>query len=114
MLRLIDWALIALMALGALGHTYGSFALLDEGSVVQVWSLAGALCAALLVALNVLRHLRPSDRPIAILSAAGTCGWLVVVLLFGKALGNYADFRVVSHGIAAAGLALLSLRVALL
>jgi hypothetical protein len=109
-----DRAAIAFLALGVTGHLMGSLTLTEPGSALQVWSLAGVLCAALVVALNILRHLRPTDAAIAWLAFAASFGWLVIALLFGRSLGNYFDFRVLWHGLGAAMLALISLRAATL
>lgn len=51
-----------MLAFGALGHTYGTFTLLEIGSSIFVWSLAGVLAASLVVCLNALRILRPAER----------------------------------------------------
>ena len=107
-----DRTAIAFLALGVIGHLAGSLALTERGSALQVWSLAGVLCAALVVALNLLRHLRPTDSAIAWFAFAAASGWLVIALLFGHSLGNYFDFRVLWHGLGAAALALISLRAA--
>jgi hypothetical protein len=106
----LDRAFVALLALGALGHFFGTLTLVEPGSALQVWSLSGVLCAALVVALNALRTVRPGDRAVAWMAGLGAAGWCVVALLFGRSLGNLFDFRVVWHALAAAGLAAFSLR----
>jgi exosortase/archaeosortase len=46
-------------------------------------------------------------------SFAGCLGWLVVVIAFGKLIGNYFDFRPLIQGIVTLALAGFSLRTAL-
>ncbi len=106
----IDWFFIALLSMGVLGHTLGTFILVEIGSNLFVWSLAGVLAASLVVALNILRKFRTGDHAIASLAMVGSLGWLVIAILFGRAVGNSLDPRSLSHAIAAAGCAYFSLR----
>ena len=108
-----DRAFVAFLTLGAVGHFLGSLTLLEPGSALQVWSLSGVLCVALIVAINALRWRRPGDVALAWIGGLGALAWVGVVIGFGASLHNFADFRVVWHGAAAAGVAFFALRAAL-
>jgi hypothetical protein len=110
LLNKIDWGFVGLLAFGVLGHTYGSFTLLEIGSGIFVWSLAGVLAASLVVCLNALRILRPGDLRVAWMALVGSLGWLLVAILFGRSLGNALDPRSMYHALAALGLVIFSLR----
>jgi hypothetical protein len=99
-----------LLALGAVGHLFGTFQVFEFGRGPFVWSLSGVLAAGLLVALNVLRNARPEDKTLAGVVLVGNVGWLGIVILFGQSLGNYLDFRVLFHAVSAAGLACFSVK----
>ncbi|SRR5579871_3847128 len=111
--KILDRLFCGLMALATLGHLFGTFKLLQPGTGLFVWSLAGVLAAALLTALNFLRSGRPQDKALAWITLAGNLGWVVIVVLFGLSVGNLLDFRVLFHGFAAAGLSCFSLRILL-
>jgi len=113
MLKLVDRAFGVLLALGAAGHAAGLLALLPAGSQIQVWSLSGVVAAALVAALNLVRAGRPNDRTIAWLAFAGSLAWCAIALLFGRAIGDLLDFRVVWHFVCALALTAFSLRTAL-
>ena len=106
----LDLIFCGLMAFAAAGHLFGTFTLVEPGSQTFVWSLAGVLAAALLVALNVMRVNRPNDRTLSWVSLVGCLCWVAIALLFGSTIGNIFDFRVLVHTIAALGLAVLSWR----
>ena len=110
MRNIIDRIFCALLILATAGHLFGTIKLFDFGTGIFVWSLSGVLAAALLVAINILRNLRPSDRPLARIAFAGNIGWLAIVLLFGQSIGNLLDPRAVFHGIAALGLIFFSFK----
>ena len=109
----LDRAFVAFLALGAVGHFLGSLLLAEPGSALQVWSLSGVLCVALIVALNALRWRRPGDRALAWIAGLGALGWVAVALGFGASLRNFGDFRVLWHAAAAAGVAAFALHDAL-
>jgi len=109
----VDRAFVAFLALGAAGHFLGSLLLVEPGSALQVWSLSGVLCVALIVALNVLRWRRPGDRALAGIAGLGALAWVAVALGFGASLGHFGDFRVLWHAAAAAGVAVFALRDAM-
>ena len=108
--RIMDRVFCGLMALAALGHLFGTFKFTQFGTGLFVWSLAGVVAAGLLVALNILRNARPKDKTLAAIALAGNLSWLGIVFLFGQSVGNLMDFRVLFHGIAAAGLSYFSYR----
>lgn len=96
------------MALGTLGHAIGTFTLMEIGSGIFVWSLSGTLAAALIIAINILRHKRKNDQAVSLISMMSAIGWLGIVLLFGQSIGNVLDLRVLMHAFAAVGLAFFS------
>ncbi len=108
----LDRAFVALLALGGVGHFFGSLTLLAAGSEVQVWSLGGVLAVALIVAINVLRLCRDGDAALAWIGGIGAFLWVFVAIGFGRSLHDFLDFRVLWHGLAAAGVAAFSLRAA--
>ncbi len=110
MAKNIDRFFCGLMAFAALGHLFGTIKLTQFGTGLFVWSLSGVLAASLLVALNILRGGRPNDKNIALIALAGNLSWLGIVLLFGLSIGDLLDFRVLFHGVAAAGLTYFSIR----
>ena len=109
----LDWLFCLLLALAASGHLFGTLTLYEHGTSLFVWSLAGVLCAALLVALNVLRIGRPNDRSLIWVCLVGCLCWVMIAVMFGQSVGNVLDPRVLLHALAAAGLAALSLRALL-
>jgi len=108
--KLVDRAFIALLAFGVLGHLFGTFTLTDVGSPLFVWSLSGVLAAGMIVALNVLRHIRPGDQVIARIALVGSVCWIGIAILFGTSIGNVLDPRALLHAIAGAGLSYFSFR----
>jgi len=93
---------------GVLGHLYGTLTLYIVGTEVFTWSLAEVLAAALIVVVNWFRSSRAGDKPIAWLALIGSFSWVVIALLFGQAIGNVFDPRVLVHALSAASLALFS------
>jgi len=105
---MIDRIFCGLLAIAAAGHLYGTLRFTQFGSVLFVWSLSGVLAAALVAALNILRLSRTMDKTLASVALAASLGWVLVVILFGLAIGNILDPRVLFHGIAALGLSFFS------
>ncbi len=106
----LDWLFCALMAAATAGHFFGTLTLIEHGTSLFVWSLAGVLAAALLVALNVMRIGRPNDRTLAWVCLVGCFCWVAIAVMFGQSVGNVMDPRALFHGFAALGLAILSWR----
>lgn len=103
MINTIDRIFCGLLALGTVGHTFGTFKFFAIGTDLFVWSLSGALASALLVTLNVLRNSRPADTTLRWVAFTGNLGWLGIFYLFGTSIGNLFDPRVLMHGVAALG-----------
>jgi len=64
-------------------------------------------------ALNLLRVGRPHDRPLAWVCLGGCLGHIAIALGYGAISGNVLDVRVLINALAAAVLAVFSLRTAL-
>lgn len=92
-MRILEWTLIGLLALGAVGHLVGTFTGYVVGSEVFVWSLTGVAFVFLIVFLQALRVTRPHDHAVKIGATVATGVWLVLALTFGHAVGNIWDFR---------------------
>ena len=106
----LDWLFCLFMVGAVAGHLFGTLTLIEHGTTLFVWSLAGVLAAALLVALNVMRIGRPNDRTLAWVCLVGCLCWVVIALMFGSSVGNVMDPRAQYHAFAALGLAILSWR----
>jgi|GEM_PF-1393531 len=106
----LDWLFCALMAAATAGHFFGTLVLVEHGTGLFVWSLAGVLAAALLVALNVMRIGRPNDRTLAWTCLVGCLCWVAISFMFGQSVGNVLDQRALFHAFSALGLAILSWR----
>ena len=91
--RIFGWLLVLASCL----HAAGTVMWTPFMSGLFVWSLGASLAAAVLGALNLVRAGRPHDTTVAAIAAAGTAGWVLVALGFGKSIGNLWDPRVVSN-----------------
>lgn len=107
--RVFGW----LMVLGSLAHSMGSLQAYGAKPELLLWAESGTLAALLVAALNLLRAGRPQDRVLAWVSVAACAGWLVLVLAFGKLVGNYFDFHVLIFMVITLVLLIMSLRTAL-
>jgi hypothetical protein len=99
MLKKIDRTFGWLLILGACGHTVGTLLWTQFMSGIFIWSMGGALAAALLGVLNVVRAGRPDDKTLAVITAVGTGCWALLALGFGKSIGNLLDPRALSHAL---------------
>jgi hypothetical protein len=108
MLKNIDRAFGYLLILASCGHTAGTFKWVPFMSGMFVWSLGSSLAAALLGVLNIVRAGRLDDKTLAVITAAGTTGWALVALGFGKSIHNMLDPRVLGNVFIAVVLVLFS------
>ena len=94
MLRKIDRAASALLALFAVGHavpgTLMTSPFLDPSTM---WSFSGSVAAWAIAALNWLRSSRPGDRPLAAWALAGALTWIGLMLWLMEAASMWADPR---------------------
>lgn len=104
MARIVDRLLSILLALGAAGHTFGVLDYYRAQPDALFWSLAATLLMLLLAAINLLRSWRPADAALAWIAAAGSAGYLVVTICFGRLIGTLADPRVIMFGLISLGL----------
>ena len=112
-MKTIDRIFACILVIGGLLHGLGSFHLYRDQPMTLLWSLCAALLTLLVAALNLLRVARPSDRPLAWISFAGSLSWAVAAFTAGVILGNIFDPRPLMHWITAGVLACFSLRTAL-
>ena len=91
---------ISILALGAIGHTFGAVKSYAGEPVILVWSLCATALVALAAGLNFLRAARPGDRPVAWLASLATACWLAASVGFGLAIGKPFDPRVVLFAVA--------------
>ncbi len=108
MLRIVDKAMAALLALGAVGHTWGSIKAFGDQPVHLLWALCASVLIILVGAVNFLRTSRRGDRTLAWLAAFGSLSWLIASLAFGVVIHNLIDFRVVIFVLLSGGLLAIS------
>ena len=99
-----EYALCGLLALGGLGHLFGTLTGYPAGSEVFVWSLSATGFVFLIVFLQVLRINRPQDSAIRTGVSIATAAWVVLALAFGAAVGDIFDPRGLMHAIVSAAL----------
>ena len=104
--RIFGW----LLALGGILHGFGSWAAYRHQPISLLWALATSFAVLLLAAINLLRAGRASDPALAWLSFAGCLVWIGFVIWFGVLLGNFLDFRPLTHLILTIVLAGFSIR----
>src|SRR5271157_5060019 len=107
--RIFAWILI----LGGLLHGAGSFLMYKNQPMTMLWSMCATLLTLLIAAINLLRVERPSDRPLAWISFAGSLSWAVAAFAFGVLIHNIFDPRALVHVLSAVALAGFSLNAAL-
>jgi hypothetical protein len=103
----IRYAMCALLALGNIGHIFGTFQGYRVGTEVFVWSLSGAAFVACVIVLNLFALSGRKDHLLA--AAIASILWAGLALAFGSAVGNILDPRALAHAVPAAVLALLNL-----
>jgi hypothetical protein len=112
-MKLIDRVFAWILVLGGLLHGYGSLRMYANQPMTMLWSLCATLLTLLVAAVNLLRVERPSDRPLAWISFAGSLSWAVAAFSAGVLFGNIFDPRPAMHWITALVLAGFSVRSAL-
>lgn len=99
----LEWLLVGLLGVGAVGHLFGTFAGYLPGTEVFVWSLTAVFYVFTVIFLQALRIVRKNDRWITFGASAATAVWVGLALAFGGAVGNVWDPRAVMHaGVSAA------------
>ena len=111
-MKIVDRILACILALGGLLHGAGSFHLYKNQPMTMLWSICATLLTLLIAAINLLRVERPSDRPLAWISFAGSLSWAVAAFAAGLLIGNVFDPRPLMHWLSALALAGFSLKTA--
>ena len=109
----LDRICAGVVLLGAIGHSFGSFAAYSSNHETLLWALSGSALAGLVGAINLLRSFRPPDKSLAGIALAGVLAWMAASICFGLVIGNVIDSRVVAFVIACAGLTYFNLRALL-
>jgi hypothetical protein len=112
-MKTIDRIFAGILVLGGLLHGFGSLRMYANQPMTMLWSLCATVLAILIAAINLLRAARPSDRPLAWISFAGSLAWAVAAFAAGVLIGNIFDPRPLMHWTTALVLAGFSLRAAL-
>jgi hypothetical protein len=110
MLKIIDRGLGVLLILGAGGHTLGSIKAYADQPMTLLWALSASLFILLLGAVHLLRTVRPGDRTLAWIGAAGAACQIAAAAVFGALIGNPGDPRVIGFVVICAGLIIFSLK----
>lgn len=105
----VELVLCVLLALGGLGHLFGTLAGYEPGSEVFVWSLSATCFVFLLVFLHVVRIYRPQDRTVRMAAIVASGAWIGLALAFGAAVGDIADPRALMHVVVTSALLMTSL-----
>lgn len=101
-MRKFEYVLCALLALGGVGHLFGTFTGYEIGSEVFVWSLSATAFTFLIVFPQVLRIQRADDGPVRTAATVATIVWIGLALGFGASVGNIADPRAMMHAVVSA------------
>jgi hypothetical protein len=112
-MKAVDRIFGCLLALGAVGHSLGSFHAYRDQPMTLLWALSASFAILMLAAINLLRTARPGDRVLAFISLAGCLVWAGFGVWFGRLLGNFFDFRPLVNVIVSLVLAAFSLRALL-
>lgn len=108
--RIFAWILV----LGGLLHGVGSYLGYKHEPITMLWALSATQLALVVAAINLLRTVRPRDKPLAWICLAGSLAWAVTAFTFGWLIGNVFDVRALVHGISALALAYFSLMTVLI
>jgi hypothetical protein len=112
-MKTLDRIFGCLLALGGIGHGFGTYAAYHGDPMALLWALSASFAVLLLAGVNLLRTSRPGDRALAWISLAGCLVWIAFVLCFGHLIHNFLDFRFLIHFVVTVVLALFSVRSAL-
>lgn len=96
----VRYAMCTILALGGLGHLFGTFDGYPVGSEVFVWSLSGAALIATAIVMNLFALSGNNTHVLA--AAAVSLAWCGLALAFGSAVGSIFDPRALTHAIPAA------------
>jgi hypothetical protein len=96
-MTILRYLMCGLLALGALGHLYGTFDGYQLGSEVFVWSLSATAFTLAVVTFNVLA--RSGDRTLLAAAMMSAIAWAILALMFGAAIGNVFDPRAIAHAL---------------
>jgi len=94
-MAVLRYIMCAVLALGALGHLYGTFDGYPLGSEVFVWSLSATAFTLAVVTFNILA--RSGDRTLLTAAMISAFAWGCLAILFGSAIDNVMDPRVIAH-----------------
>jgi hypothetical protein len=108
----LDKTLVALLVLGAFGHTMGSLQFYKGQPHALFWALCTSVLILTIAAMNWLRADRPLDSGLAWVTAVATLAYAAISLGFGFLIGNPLDWRALSFGAVSIALAILSVRTA--
>jgi hypothetical protein len=110
-MNIIRYVMCALLALGALGHIYGTFDGYAVGTEVFVWSLSATAFTFAVVTFNLLA--RSLDRILLTAGMVSAAVWAALALGFGSAIGNIVDPRAIMHAVPSMVLAVLDAKLLL-
>ena len=112
-MKSVDRIFAMILILGGLLHGAGSFVMYKNQPMTMLWSICATLLTLLIAAINLLRIERPSDRPLAWISFAGSLSWAIAAFTAGVLVGNILDPRPLTHWLSALALAGFSMKTAL-
>jgi len=112
-MKIVDRFFAWILILGGLLHGMGSFLMYKNQPMTMLWSICATLLTLMIAAVNLLRVERPSDRPLAWISFAGSLSWAIAAFSASLLIGNVFDPRPLTHWISAVVLAGFSLKTVL-
>jgi hypothetical protein len=112
-MKTIDRILACVLILGGFGHAAGSVLGYRHEPLTLLWALSASLFSLLVAAVNLLRAVRPTDRPLAWIACVASVALSISALMFGFLIGNPFDARALVNGLVALALAGFSLKTAL-
>ena len=112
-MKLVDRIFAVVLIVGGLLHGVGSYLGYRHEPITMFWALNASTLAVLIGVLNLLRVVRPGDRPLAWICFASSLAWAIGAFIFGLLMGNVFDPRPMTHFISSLALAGFSLKAAL-